>query len=263
MQELQIFRNSEFGELGILEIEGKPYFPAIKCAKVLGYEDAKKAVKQHCKDPGVVFRPLGVQTGTKRDGTPAYQTVNQKLINEGNLYRLITHSKLPSAERFETWVFDEVLPAIRKTGAYGASGTSTADLTAVITQTATIVCAEMAKQRLPLFQAMVQPHQAGAVRTVDYRHKRKRRSIGKIDRLPLDLKETVERRLLSGDTYKEISEFLESEGHKVSQMAVHNHEKAEHFRHFPEIEEMCRKTKAAFPNCAKYRNRAGGLVFGV
>ena len=61
---------------------------------------------------------IGVQTGKKADGSPAVQMVEMLFIPEGDLYRLIAHSKLPSAERFEQWVFDEVLPAIRKHGAY-------------------------------------------------------------------------------------------------------------------------------------------------
>ena len=109
MNELQIFQNREFGELWILERDGKPYFPATTCAKILGYANAKDAIIRHCK--GVVKHDLPTAGGI--------QTVN--LIPEGDLYRLITHSRLPAAERFETWVFDEVLPTIRRTGGYGES----------------------------------------------------------------------------------------------------------------------------------------------
>ena len=61
---------------------------------------------------------LFAQTGKKADGTPAVQMVEMLFIPEGDVYRLIAHSKLPSAERFERWVFDEVLPSIRQHGAY-------------------------------------------------------------------------------------------------------------------------------------------------
>ena len=61
---------------------------------------------------------VGVQTGFKADGTPAIQNIEVNFIDEGNLYRLIVKSKLPQAQQFERWVFDEVLPMIRKTGAY-------------------------------------------------------------------------------------------------------------------------------------------------
>lgn len=107
MNELRVFENSEFGKLDIMLIDGKEYFPATECAKVLGYSNPHKAVSDHC-------RAL-----TKReviDNLGRTQEVN--FIPEGDLYRLIIRSKLPAAERFEKWVFDEVLPAIRKTGGY-------------------------------------------------------------------------------------------------------------------------------------------------
>ena len=109
MKELKVFQNSEFGELGIMMIDGKEYFPATQCAKILGYADPFKAIKQHCNEKGWVICPLLTNGGIQ----------NVKFINEGNLYRLIIRSKIPSATKFESWVFDEVLPEIRHTGAYG------------------------------------------------------------------------------------------------------------------------------------------------
>lgn len=106
MDKLQVFQSSEFGELGILVVDGKEYFPATECAAKLGYTNPQKAVRDHCK--GCTKRSVLTAGGT--------QTAN--FIPEGDLYRLIIRSKLPAAERFETWVFDEVLPSIRKTGAY-------------------------------------------------------------------------------------------------------------------------------------------------
>ena len=138
MNEMQVFQNSEFGELGVLEIEGKPYFPAKAVAKALGYSNTKDAIIRHCK--GVVKHDLPTKGGV--------QTLN--FIPEGDLYRLITHSKLPGAERFEKWVFDEVLPTIRRTGGYGQ-----VDVTSIIMQTATAVCAEMVKQLTPLFERVI------------------------------------------------------------------------------------------------------------
>lgn len=52
MNELKVFQNSEFGELGVMMIDGKEYFPATQCAKILGYADPFKAVKQHCDEEG-------------------------------------------------------------------------------------------------------------------------------------------------------------------------------------------------------------------
>lgn len=106
MNELQIFNNEEFGEVRMTEINGKPYFVATDVATALGYTNPRKAISDHCK---------GV---TKRD-TPTSSGVQQmSYINEGDLYRLIMKSKLPSAEKFEKWVMEEVLPSIRKNGGY-------------------------------------------------------------------------------------------------------------------------------------------------
>ncbi len=106
MNELQIFNNPEFGEVRTMEEDGKVLFVANDVAKSLGYAVPKDAVSAHCK--GAVKRRLLTSGGEQE----------MKVIPEGDVYRLVTHSKLPSAERFESWVFDEVLPAIRKHGAY-------------------------------------------------------------------------------------------------------------------------------------------------
>jgi prophage antirepressor-like protein len=113
---IQNFYNDEFGGLDIIMIDGEPYFPAKDCAKLLGYKDTVNAIKRHCK--GCVKRHLGVQTGIKADGAPAYQTVLKNYIPESDLYRLIVRSKLPAAKRFESWVCDEVLPSVRENGIY-------------------------------------------------------------------------------------------------------------------------------------------------
>lgn len=106
MNELQIFNSEEFGDIRTAEIDGKPYFVGTDVAKALGYSNPRKAILDHCK---------GV---TKRDTPTSSGIQSMSYINEGDLYRLIMKSKLPSAEKFESWVMDEVLPAIRKTGAY-------------------------------------------------------------------------------------------------------------------------------------------------
>lgn len=120
MNKLKVFNSSEFGQLQIMVVDGKEYFPATEVAQMLGYKNAHKAIKDHCKAPGVTIRSVGVVTGKKAYGTDAVQQVDKKFINEGNLYRLIVKSKLPAAEQFERWVFDEVLPDIRKRGMYAS-----------------------------------------------------------------------------------------------------------------------------------------------
>lgn len=115
MNDLQIFRNSEFGELEVLLIDGKEYFPASECATILGYSNPHDAISRHCRG---VAKHEGVSKTTNQYGVSTEQIVEKNFIPEGDLYRLIIRSKLPSAERFERWVFDEVIPSIRKHGAY-------------------------------------------------------------------------------------------------------------------------------------------------
>ena len=109
MNELQIFNSEEFGEIRTTEIDGKPYFVASDVATALGYTNPRKAVIDHCK---------GV---TKRDTPTSSGIESMSYIGEGDLYRLIMKSKLPSAEKFESWVMDDVLPSIRKNGGYIAN----------------------------------------------------------------------------------------------------------------------------------------------
>ena len=103
---IQSFADSEFGTVRIIEENGKYLFCGMDIAKALGYANHRAALQQHCK--GVV----------KRDALSHGGIQEFSFISEGDVYRLIVHSKLPSAERFEKWVFDEVLPSIRKHGAY-------------------------------------------------------------------------------------------------------------------------------------------------
>lgn len=116
MNQMEIFKNPEFGSVRVIEENDKYLFCGVDVAKALGYTKPQNAIDRHC--PHALKRGIGVQTGKKVDGTPAVQMVEMLFIPEGDVYRLIVHSKLPSAERFERWVFDEVLPSIRQHGAY-------------------------------------------------------------------------------------------------------------------------------------------------
>lgn len=115
MSELQIFSSEEFGEIRTAEINGKPYFVASDVATALGYATPRDAIARHCK--GVV----------KRDTPTSGGMQELSYINEGDVYRLIMRSKLPAAEKFETWVMDEVLPSIRKNGGYIAGQEALSD----------------------------------------------------------------------------------------------------------------------------------------
>ncbi|ENY94368.1 BRO family protein [Enterocloster clostridioformis] len=106
MNQMEIFKNPEFGSVRVIEENGKYLFCGTDVARALGYAIPTKAVNTHCK-------------GVSKMEAPTNGGIQKLLfIPEGDVYRLIVHSKLPSAERFERWVFDEVLPTIRKHGAY-------------------------------------------------------------------------------------------------------------------------------------------------
>lgn len=214
MNGLQLFESSEFGALEVLEIEGKPYFPASQCAKILGYVEPQKAVRTHCKGVSKMDTP-----------TPGgMQTINY--IPEGDLYRLIIRSRLPAAERFECWVFDTVLPELRSKGQYG----STYKLEDIIQKTAAAVVTEVVQQLIPVLTQSVKAPLVQTIADLDYtphreypdeRAARKRRSImGKVERLPGDLQQAVYEMLEEGKTYLSITNFLAENGYSVSQMAI-------------------------------------------
>jgi anti-repressor protein len=110
MNDLQIFKNPEFGEIRTFtEQDGSITFCGADVAKALGYDQPAHAITRHCKEDGCTFHTVIDSMG---------RTQQAKFISEGNLYRLIAGSHLPDAEKFESWIFDEVIPSIRKHGAY-------------------------------------------------------------------------------------------------------------------------------------------------
>lgn len=115
MSNLQIFNSTDFGNVRFIELEGKPYAVASDVAKVLGYSNTTKAINDHCK--GVTKRYIPHPQNNSK-------TIAMNLIPEGDIYRLIIRSKLPTAEHFESWVFDEVLPVLRQKGVYNIQQSS-------------------------------------------------------------------------------------------------------------------------------------------
>ncbi|VEI13872.1 phage antirepressor [Trueperella bialowiezensis] len=104
---LQAFSNDAFGTVRTIEHDGKVYFCGRDVATALGYVNTKDALARHCK--GVVKHyPLQTAGGIQQ----------VRFITEGDLYRLVASSQLPAAQQFESWVFDEVLPSIRRHGLY-------------------------------------------------------------------------------------------------------------------------------------------------
>ena len=98
MDEMQIFKSDDFGSIRTIEQNGKILFCGKDVADSLGYQRAADAIAAHCK--GVCVLPTPSNGGVQR----------MKFITEGDVYRLITHSRLPAAEQFESWVVHEVLP---------------------------------------------------------------------------------------------------------------------------------------------------------
>lgn len=115
MNELQIFNNEDFGSIRTITKDNKTYFVGNDVAKALGYSETAKAIRTHCKGVSEMDIPTngGVQT--------------MKMITEGDIYRLVIKSQLPQAEKFESWVFDNVLPSIRKNGGYIAGQETLSD----------------------------------------------------------------------------------------------------------------------------------------
>lgn len=220
MNDLKVFSNSEFGELGVLVIDGKEWFPASQCAKILGYSSPKDAITAHCK--GAVKRRLPTAGGEQE----------VKFIPEGDLYRLIIRSKLPAAEKFERWVFDEVLPSIRHNGGYVPNAEE------LIAKTATAVVSEVMKQLVPLLTQIQQPQpqmqpfimQPQSVIGFPFPYKYEYKPIARycsahvpsiIEQLDDDLKEQVHTMMASGAYSSEkISAFLAQHGIKISQTSI-------------------------------------------
>lgn len=107
--DLQVFENDDFGAVRVVTIDGDPWFVGKDVAAVLGYSNPQKAIRDHVDAEDMTVNEMFTVNGTKGI-----------LINESGLYSLIFGSTLPAAKKFKRWVTAEVLPAIRKTGAYVA-----------------------------------------------------------------------------------------------------------------------------------------------
>ena len=108
LNNIQIFKNLEFGNVRAIEINGCPYFVGRDIAEILGYQNPNRSIREHVdeEDKGVteMVTPGGRQTIV--------------VINESGVYSLILRSNMPRAREFKRWVTSEILPAIRRHGAY-------------------------------------------------------------------------------------------------------------------------------------------------
>lgn len=212
----KIFQNPEFGVIEVIAIDGKEFFPATDCAKMLGYgSNPQDAVRRHCREDGCVFHAVIDSMG---------RTQEAKYIDEGNLYRLITHSKLPSAERFERWVFDEVLPSIRMSGGYSLSNRKNdADIATIISQAVTAAVSETVTQ---IMKQLIPVITEKSNETSDYEtfNKRRRKPLKRppkvMESLPENVRREIDDMLTQYDTYGDIQIFLRSCGVNVSKTTI-------------------------------------------
>lgn len=197
MQELKIFENENFGAIRTVEVEGNTLLCATDVARCLGYTNPRKAVNDHCK--GVTKCSFPTDGGI--------QEVN--FIPEGDVYRLIVRSKLPQAEKFESWVFNEVLPSIRQTGGYG-----NLDIQSLVVEVVKQTVSEVTKQFIPLLLEK----ESGLKKKHDYR--------GPLERIDVDIRQELDEMLFSGRfTYAEVAVFLNENGVKTSYRSVERYAK--------------------------------------
>lgn len=120
MNELQVFKNQEFGSVRTLVVNDEPWFVGKDVAEALGYSNSRNAVPKHVSKEDSLRTQIEY-AGQRREVT---------IINESGLYALIFGSKLESAQKFKRWVTSEVLPALRKTGQYQVKELSGSELMA-------------------------------------------------------------------------------------------------------------------------------------
>lgn len=113
---MQVFTNEEFGTIRTVEMNGEPWFVGKDVAVALGYKDTAKAIRVHVDEDDKQFFKVDEMATLKTSNYGVH------IINESGMYSLILSSKLPDAKKFKRWVTSEVLPSIRKTGAYAAPG---------------------------------------------------------------------------------------------------------------------------------------------
>lgn len=138
---ITVFESKDFGKVRTVDIDNKIYFCGSDVAKALGYARPNDSISAHCRY-------------TVKHSIPHPQSKNKEIemlfISEGDVYRLIAHSKLPSAEHFESWIFDEVLPTIHRTGSYIMEGSEKDNelklLQATVTQLQNMLIALSAKK---------------------------------------------------------------------------------------------------------------------
>ena len=213
-QQMKVFNHEQFGNVRIIEEDGRMLFCGSDVAKALGYANPRKALQDHCRC--VTKRDAWVQTGTKSDGTPAMRLNSTIFIPEGDVYRLITHSKLPSAERFERWVFDEVLPSIRRTGGYGQQLNME-----LVAQIITMTVQATVKELLPLIMQEKRPEPERKEVQVAVNNQRPPvRGVSQFKIVSSGFAEVVIELSRQHKTNREIRDYLYEQGLEISEMSI-------------------------------------------
>ena len=212
---VEVFSSTEFGAVRTLRTDdGNVLFCGKDVAKALGYSNTRDALLRHCKEKGVVKHDTLTKGGMQE----------LTYIDEGNVYRLITHSKLPNAERFESWLFDELLPEIRRTGSYG-----NISFEEVIVKTVTLAVSETVKALVPLMKAPA----PSVTETSDneppkcIKKKYRYTTPSKISMLEPELKQKVDEMIISGEySCQQIANFIMNNSDiEISQMAVNRYKR--------------------------------------
>ncbi len=180
--------------------------------KVLGYKEPAKAVREKCKGVSKIDTPTN--GGIQKVG----------YIPEGDLYRLIINSKLPTARKFESWVFDEVLPEIRRTGVYG-----NINIEEVIVKTVTLAVSETVKVLIPFMESPAPAVTKTSDNTEPKRIRKKYRytTPSKISMLAPGLKQKVDEMIVSGEySCQQIANFIMNNSDtEISKMAVNRYKR--------------------------------------
>lgn len=147
MNEITLFQSAEFGQIRTTEINGTPYFVGKDVAEALGYSNASKAILAHVDSEDKQF--IMVNIADSQNGNMPIGATKTAIINESGVYSLILSSKLPKAKEFKHWVTSEILPTIRKHGAYMTDETLEKALTSpdFLIKLATQLKAEQEKNR--------------------------------------------------------------------------------------------------------------------
>lgn len=127
MNELQVFKSGEFGKVRIVTINGEPWFSASDVGKILQHTNIRKVLCDRVDDEDKrVLMKSTIVTLDAQSGNPVFDTVPNRgmtFVNEPGLYSLILCSTLPSAKKFKRWITHDVIPSVRKHGAYMTSQT--------------------------------------------------------------------------------------------------------------------------------------------